>query len=102
MDFFTTLTNETENKKYPKIEKDALLEPFHFLLQPWIFCTKNENHKSGGGISIQRFIEISKPEDLDGLQQGLEDYFQGGVPVIGWRCPFKGIKNQEQLFKLFG
>ena len=90
IDFFTTLTNETKNQKFPEIEKNALLEPFNFLLQPWIFCTKNDNHKSSGGISIQRFIEISKPEDIDGLQQGLEDYFQDGVPVIGWHCPNTG------------
>ena len=98
---FATLTYETENEKFPTFEKEALLEPFYFLLKPWIFCNKNENHKSGGGISIERFIEISKPEDHDGLQEGLEDYFQGGVPVIGCQCPYSGNKNGEQNIEIF-
>ena len=76
------------------------MEPFDFLLQPWIFCTKNENHKSSGGISIQRFVEISKPDDIDGLQKGLEDYFHGGVPVIGWQCPYTGNNNKIKYNKI--
>ena len=86
---------------FPTTEKESLLEPFYFLLQPWTFCTKNEEHKSPGGITVQRFIEISKPTTDDGLQQGLEDYFQGGVHVFGWQCSFPG-KNRNCLNKYLG
>lgn len=75
---------------FPATEKESLLEPFYFLLQPWTFCTMNEEHMSPGGITIQRFVEIAKPTTVDGLQQGLEDYFQGGVDVFGWQCSFPG------------
>ncbi len=88
IDVFTTLTNET--RMFPTTEKESILEPFYFLLQPWTFCTKNEEHRSPGGITVQRFIEIAKPQTDDGLQQGLEDYFQGGVHVFGWQCSFPG------------
>ena len=88
IDVFTTLTNET--RMFPTTEKESILEPFYFLLQPWTFCTKNEEHRSPGGITVQRFIEIAKPQMDDGLQQGLEDYFQGGVHVFGWQCSFPG------------
>ena len=80
MDFFTTITSETN--PFPKAEKDALLEPFYLLLQPWVFCAKNKSHKACGGVTIHRFVEISRPKDTDGLETELEEYFQNGVEVL--------------------
>ena len=95
IDFFTTITSET--KPFPKAEKDALLEPFYFLLKPWVFCEANKSHTVSGGVTIHRFVEISRPKDTDGLQRGLEDYFQNGVEVIGWKCPIPGNMSFERF-----
>ena len=94
-DFFTTLTSET--KPFPKTEKEALLEPFYLLLQPWVFCETNKSHKASGGVTVHRFVEISRPNDTDGLEMELENYFQNGVKVSGWKCPIPGKISSERF-----
>ena len=95
IDFFTTLSSgeNDDRKKFPTEEKEALLEPFNLVLQSWMFCNKDENHRSASGGRTHRFVDISKPENTEGLQLEIEDFFHGGVPVIGWRCPQSGIVN---------
>lgn len=95
IDYFTTLScsENEQRKKFPAQEKAALLEPFNLVLQSWMFCNKDENHRSASGGTTHRFVEISKPENTEGLQLEIEDFFHGGVPVIGWKCPKSGIVN---------
>ena len=95
IDFFTTLSGDEneERKKFPTEEKAALLEPFNLVLQSWMFCNKDEKHRSASGGETHRFVEVSKPEITEGLQLEIEDYFHGGFPIIGWKCPQPGIVN---------